>query len=348
MTSLYVISPASFSGKSAICLGLVKKLIEAGFSVSYMKPISTTARRVGGRIIDEDAEFMKQTFELAESLKDMAPVLLDPITVESILHEEGEDYAQRVKDAYERVAKGKDVVILEGAASLTEGSVVGLPAYRMAELLDAQELVVSRYSSDLIVDELLAARELLGESMIGAVINAVPRMKQEFVEETMVPFLQKRGIPVFAVLPQEKILLSISVQELADHLDGRILCCPENADELVENLMVGAMSVDSALTYFRRTANKAVITGGDRPDIQLAALETSTRCLVLTGNLQPSPIILGRAEEVGVPIVLVRQDTLTAVEIIEQIFGKSRFHQAKKIHRFERLLNQRFDFEALY
>ena len=58
------------------------------------------------------------------------------------------------------------------------------------------------------------------------------------------------------------------------------------------------------MTYFRRKPNKAVITGGDRADIQLAALETSTRCLILTGNLYPSPAVLNRAEELCVPVLL--------------------------------------------
>ena len=80
----------------------------------------------------------------------------------------------------------------------------------------------------------------------------------------------------------------------------------------------------------------------------MAALETSTKCLILTGNLRPSPIILGRAEEVGVPMILVRQDTLTTVEIIERFFGKTRFHLEKKVERFEEMLADRFDFERLY
>jgi BioD-like phosphotransacetylase family protein len=143
------------------------------------------------------------------------------------------------------------------------------------------------------------------------------------------------------------LLLSISVGELAEFLSGKILCGADRAEELVEHLMVGAMSVDSALTYFRRKPNKAVITGGDRPDIQLAALETSTKCLILTGNLQPSPIILGRAEEVGVPMILVRQDTLSTVEVIERFFGKTRFHQEKKVQRFEEMLEDRFDYGYL-
>jgi BioD-like phosphotransacetylase family protein len=82
--------------------------------------------------------------------------------------------------------------------------------------------------------------------------------------------------------------------------------------------------------------------------IQLAALETSTCCLILTGNIRPNPLILGRAEEVGVPIILTRHDTMAAVETIETFFGKTRFHQEKKVESFEKLLSEHMDMEALY
>ena len=49
--------------------------------------------------------------------------------------------------------------------------------------------------------------------------------------------------------------------------------------------MLGAMGAELALKFFRTKPDKIVITGGDRADIQLAALETDTKCLVLTGNL---------------------------------------------------------------
>ena len=44
-------------------------------------------------------------------------------------------------------------------------------------------------------------------------------------------------------------------------------------------------------------------------DIQLAALETSTSCLILTGNIYPSPSVLNRAEELCVPVLLTKLDT---------------------------------------
>jgi len=349
MVTLYVTSIEAFSGKSALCIGLGRRFLRDGFSVGYMKPLSTTAKVVKGRIVDEDAEFVNEVFGLGLPSDVLCPVALTPHRVEAILAgDERTNFEAKLKAAYEQVAEDKDVVILEGGGSLREGYIVGLPTPYVAELLNARELVVVKYTGDLVADDILTAKTRLDESMVGAVINVVPRQKLGFVRETLKPFLERKGVKVLAILPEERLLLSISVGELADALGGEILCCPEAKGELVEHLMVGAMSVDSALSYFRRKPNKAVITGGDRPDIQLAALETSTKCLILTGNLYPSPIILDRAEEVGVPLILVPQDTLTAVEIIERFFGKTRFHQEKKIQRFDRMLGEHFDFATLY
>ena len=349
MATLYVTSTETFSGKSALCVGIAKRLRQDGFAIGYMKPVSSGSRLVAG-LVDEDAEFFKHTFELPDALDDMVPIGIGPRTVEAILTGESQtDFAANLMAAYQRVSAGRDVVVLEGGANLREGYLVGLPTTEVAQMLGASALVVVKYNDDLqILDDALTARKRLGDTLVGVVLNAIPRQRMPFVQETVKPGLEARGVPVLAVLPRERLLLSVSVGDLRDFLSGKVLCCPDKMDELVEHLMVGAMSVDSALSYFRRKPNKAVITGGDRPDIQLAALETSTKCVILTGNLQPSPIILGRAEEVGVPMILVRQDTLTAVEVIERFFGKTRFHLDKKVRRFEEMLEDRFDFERLY
>ncbi len=349
MATLYITSTETFSGKSALCVGIAKRLRREGFSIGYMKPVSSGLRLAAG-LVDEDAEFVRQTFELPDALGDMAPIGIGPRTVEEILSGEAQiDYAARLLAAYQRVAEGRDVIILEGGANLREGYLIGLPTPEVARMLGTSAVVVIKYKDDLqVLDDSLTSRQVLGDLLVGVVLNGIPRQRMRFVQESVKPSLEARGVAVLAVLPQERLLLSVSVNDLRQFLSGKVLCCPDRMDELVEHLMVGAMSVDSALSYFRRKPNKAVITGGDRPDIQLAALETSTKCVILTGNMQPSPIILGRAEEVGVPMILVRQDTLTAVEVIERFFGKTRFHLEKKVQRFEEMLEDRFDYERLY
>jgi hypothetical protein len=44
MATVYVTSTETFSGKSALCVGLGKRLLRDGFTVGYMKPVSTVAR----------------------------------------------------------------------------------------------------------------------------------------------------------------------------------------------------------------------------------------------------------------------------------------------------------------
>ena len=108
------------------------------------------------------------------------------------------------------------------------------------------------------------------------------------------------------------------------------------------------MSVDKALKYFRQKKNKAVITGGDRPEIQLAALETSTKCIILSGNMYPSEIILAQAEEHHVPVMVAKDDTQATVEKVERIFGRIRVRDKRKVNRAVELVAQHVDFTVLY
>jgi BioD-like phosphotransacetylase family protein len=347
--TIYVTSTQNFSGKSALCVGLLKRFHGDGFVIGYMKPVSTSARIVGPDVVDEDTQFIKSTFGLAEPLEVMAPVILTDQKVAEILAADKEDFIAAVRSAFETVAKSKDVVVLEGGGSLREGWIVNLAPPHVSGLLNGRELVVVPYDNDLqVVDDLITARVRLGDSFLGGVINRVPKYRMDFVRNKVRPFVERHGVPVFAILPRERVLMSVSVAELAEGLGGQILCGHGGLEELVENLLVGAMGVESALTYLRRKPNKALITGGDRPDLQAAALETSTKCLVLTGNIWPSPQIIAQAEDRNVPIILTRNDTMTAIERIEKFFGKTRFHQEKKVKCFEDLLNNHMNFDALY
>jgi BioD-like phosphotransacetylase family protein len=155
-------------------------------------------------------------------------------------------------------------------------------------------------------------------------------------------------LPVLGALPEVRSLAALTVSELIEALDARRLTETTDLNALVENLTVGAMTAEAALHRFRESQNKAVITGGDRTDIQLAALETSTTCLILTGNLQPSPLIVKQAEAFGVTVLLVPGNTMETIEAIERVFGKSRLGQPAKLAEFEKVLAEHVDIGRLY
>ena len=117
---------------------------------------------------------------------------------------------------------------------------------------------------------------------------------------------------------------------------------------MVETLTIGAMNVNSAMEVFRRRRNMAVVTGADRTDIQLAALEASTQCLILTGAGQPLPQLINRAEELEVPLLKVDHDTLSTVEVIEHAFGHVRLHETVKATYAFRLVEEHCDLDRLF
>ncbi|OGO66101.1 MAG: hypothetical protein A2029_06630 [Chloroflexi bacterium RBG_19FT_COMBO_47_9] len=149
-------------------------------------------------------------------------------------------------------------------------------------------------------------------------------------------------------MPEVRGLSALTVGELIKLLDAEVLTKYQRSEALVENLTVGAMTADAALSRFRKSSNKAVITGGDRTDIQLAALETSTTCLILTGNLRPSPLVIKQAEEFGIAVLLVRTNTMETIEQIEKFFGKTRLGQTTKLKQFQTLMDTHLDKERLY
>jgi hypothetical protein len=346
--NLYITSTQSFSGKSAVCATFIDRMQKDGYRVGYLKPFSSAARVLAESSIDEDARFVKETFNLSEPLETLAPVVVTSQRMRKILAEGGGDYSETVRKAAQTVSKGKDIVVMEGSDNFREGYIVNLSLNEVANLVDAKIITVVGYQNSLqVVDDILTALTRLGERLVGVIINAVPENRLEYVHDLVLPYVRKQGVTVLAVLPYQQTLHSINISEIVQALGGELICgdCP---DDLVENLMVAAMNVDQALKYFRLVTNKAVIVGGDRPDIQLAALETSTKVLILTGNTRPNPMIEARAEERGVAIILSPYDTLTTVEKVEQFFGKTRFHQAEKVSRFALLLNNLMDFENLY
>ena len=349
MKSIYIASVERFSGKTAVCLALGKRLLANGHTVGYLKPLSSQPWRVGNKIADEDAAFVIEALQLQASPSDLSPVVVTADFLRERLRKQSEtNLLEKVRQAAAVAGNGKDILLLEGGGSLREGYAVGLPSPVVATELSSHILVVVKYRGDMrVLDDALASQARLGEIMSGILINRVPEEAVTFINEIAIPYLEAQGVPVFGILPERRGLEALTVDELIKVLDAQVLTKNPNPQALVETLTVGAMTADAALSRFRQQINKAVITGGDRTDIQLAALETSTTCLILTGNLHPSPLIIKQAEQFGVAILLVPLNTMETVETVEKIFGKTRLGQTAKLQQFEELMNAHLDYERL-
>jgi BioD-like phosphotransacetylase family protein len=342
MIHLYIASMTGYSGKSLVSLGLGLLLKEEGYRIGYIKPFGKIPLKIDSTVVDADAEFMRKALDLPEPPEVVSPFVATFEDRNSVLRGKPSDRFTTVRDALGAMKK-KDIVLIGGGADFFEGSVYGIDAMKIIRHLNARALVVEPWAGDGSLDSIVGAKELLGERFAGAVINKVPQNAHDHVNKSVRPCLEKRGIPVFAALHRDILLDSIPVRQLNEILNGKVLCCEEGLDEFVENFSIGAMDVDSAIKYFRRTPNKAVITGAHRADIQLAALETSTKCIVLTGGMYTNDVIIGKARMQGVPILSVHDDTFTTVERIEHVLGKIRIREQKKVLKTKEIIAREFD-----
>lgn len=350
MKSLYVTSVEPYSGKTATCLALGRRFQAAGYNVGYFKPLSLRPWRTAGGVADEDAAFVKEILGLTAEPWELSPVVVTADFLrEHLSGPEAMDLMETVEAACEKIACAeRDVLLLEGGGSLREGYVVGLPTPKVARSFGSAALAIVKYAEEVrVLDDALTARTRLGDLLCGVLLNRVPEEAMPFVTGTAVPFLERQGIAVLGVLPEVRSLKALTVAELVEVLQARVLTEHYDPQALVETFTVGAMTAEAALRVFRKQTNKTVITGGDRTDIQLAALETSTTCLILTGNLHPSPLIVKQADEFGVTVLLVHPNTIDTVEAIERIFGRTRLGQTAKLERFEALLAEHVNLDRL-
>jgi BioD-like phosphotransacetylase family protein len=350
MKSLYVTSVERYSGKTAVCLALGKRFQEDGHEVGYLKPLSIQPWLEGGKIVDEDATFVKDALDLTAPLSELSPVVVTQNLLKRQITGKGhENLVPKVKAAAKAAGAKKDILLLEGGGSLREGYVVNLPTPEVAKALKSEVIVVVRYRDEIrLLDDVLAAKFRLNDSLCGIIINRVPIDDSAFVAEFAQPYIENQGVPVFGVLPEERGVAALMVDEIIDALDPTILTDCVTSDILVENISVGAMNAEAAISRLRRSKNNAVITGGDRVDIQIAALETDSACLILTGCLEPRPLIVKQANELGIPVLLVDTNTMETVEAIDGVMGKTRMGQTIKLEKFQKLLAQHVDLDRIY
>ena len=334
MVALFVVSAQAASGKTTVATGLGRQLLGEGKKVGFLRPT------VGGKppaSLTGDAVFVKQALGLAEDVKLINPSLDD-----------GKTLADKAREAYIEVSQNKDVVIVEGYCGPTPEDGDSKTAYEIARALKASVIIVENYAGGQSAPQYMDSYLGFGDNLLGFILNKVPKQALKRTCEELTSRFTGSEMRILGVLPEERALVSFTVGELAEQINGEMLNDAEKSVALVENVMAGAMCVDSGLDYFGRKGNKAVVVRNDRPDMQMAALETSTRCLVISGGGEPIDHVRFKADEKGVPIITTRNDADTVIKHIEDLLDGTRFHQEKKLTRLAEILKSNLDFQAIH
>lgn len=314
MKTIFITSTTSLAGKTTV--GLCLALNFPG-KVGYFKPFS----------LNEDCHLFKEVLHLEE------PV--DKLSVDD----------KGLKNQFEELST-KDLLIVESGPDLSYGAYKMLSASEIAKTLDLEPVIVTGGSPEVIVDKVIMGKACFSR-IRGVIINKIPYTELNETKSFTVPSLEKVGLSVLGTIPSYKMLRTFTARDVKDRLNAEIVC-EEGMDKGIDNILIGAMTFDSALTYFRRYADKVVITGGDRAEIMLAAMETSTSCIVATGGVRPSPPVIRKAVELEIPVLLVKGHTYAAAKKIEEIKPEIRAGDHEKIELIKKRVARHIDLEALF
>ena len=344
---IYVAATAEHAGKSAISLGLCLALRERGYNVGYFKPVGELARHVDHIVADADALQARELLGLPDAITDLCPVVLSAQMIDDVVGGKKIDALKPIQKAYARVSEGRDIVVVEGLGQLVRGSFLGASGYKLVSMLDAGTLLLAKYGGTVMLDRILASHKWLDGGLLGVIFNFVPRGRLDHVTGQYREFLGRKHIKVYGFIRGNPKLSAVTVQSIGRRLNAEVLSAEDHVNRMVESVLIGAMNQEHALRYFQRVAGKVVVTGGDRSDIILAALETPTVAVVLTGNFRPSPSVLARAQEKEIPLLLTGVDTLSAINELQELFGRFRVSEPGKIKLITRLIEEHVDLDGL-
>lgn len=328
------------TGKTAIAAALGCIARDRGETVGYMKPLGTRLRSPAGKTRDEDPLLVAKALDLDLETEEMEPVVYSPSFItEAIRGQVDIDQTRtNVKSAFNQLASDRDRMLIEGGSSMPVGGIVKLTGLDLASLLDARVILVAEYTQGADLDPVLAAADQIEDRLAGVIFNSVDPATEEFLRTDAIPFLESRDVPVLGMIPAVPELAGVTAEELAAQLGAQTIV-DAGLSRTVQQFIVGAMGADAAMRHFRRVRNAVVVTGGDRSDIQTAAIESpGISCLVLTGGYDPSQAVQRSARSQGVPILTVPQDTITTVENIERIVSGGRTRDLTTVDRMAELL----------
>ncbi len=323
MPSLHVISMDKGEGRTTLAAGLTAVLASRGVTASYFKPVA-----IDDGVPDADAAFAGVQPPVSASADELAAGL--------------GDHADAVGKAHKQAA-GTDLIV-EG---LPAGGELATAAAELAGIVDAPVVAIVSYHRDVDLDAIAALKSTFGERLLGVVFNTVPPAGERTAREEAAPALAEKGVEVLGYIPEDRRLLSFSVQDYADALEGEVLNAGERTGELVEHVLLGAMIVDASGPYYDRYENKALVTRTDRPDLQWNAINERTKCLILTGGGSPIAYVRDKAQSFDVPLVVVPNHTPETIDGIAAFAAAPRFHYPQKLERAAELIERHLDLSKL-
>jgi BioD-like phosphotransacetylase family protein len=322
-----------------------------------MKPVGQHYVEHEGVQVDEDVVLMRHVCGIDCSLVDMNPITVARGFTERYIREgDLTKYVNMIRDAYERISQGKQLMVIEGTGHAGVGSVFDLSNASVARILESRVILISTGGIGRPIDEIVMNKALFdqeGVEIVGVIINKVLPDKYEKIHEITRLGLERKGIRLLGVIPYEAELTYPTMEQIMQATGARVLYGEEYLQKKVVNILVAAMEPYHALAHF--APHSLIIVPGDREDIVLAVLaggkvlsqEYEVSGIILTGGLLPHEGVLKLMRESPLAVLFSDDDTYGTTKKVHERRVKIRAKDEDKVSEACGLVREYVDLDYL-
>ncbi|MFC1868548.1 AAA family ATPase [Thermodesulfobacteriota bacterium] len=310
MPFLFLGSTGDHAGQSLIAWAIVRRLMEKGLRIGFLKPFGTGLMKIDDTWADPDAFLFKTVLKIQEPLEKICPY----VTAENRIKQDGPtEIIEKIKSLAHELSTGKDLLLILGSKHIFYDDVPhSVPDITLISELNAYTFLVHRYKNiPTSLYSILSVKSLLKETVKGIIMNRVPHEDIREVEDQLIPVLTEKGDSVITLLPEDPVLSLWSIGEIREILEGKIIWGEEYLDRPVEGMTVGTSDLNGELLLFKRVYNKIILLGPSAESRAIAGI-------LLTGNREPAHRVLEASKKSKIPLILVKEDSFMVKERLEQ------------------------------
>ena len=343
MKKIVVSSIRSNAGKTSIIAGIISLIKDKKFA--YAKPLGDRLIYRKKRSWDYDASLMVNLLQRQGELEghyEKITLGFDHSRLKYIYDQEGIEKA--LSEIVTDIGGNNDVLFIESGKDLASGAYLNLDPVSIAKYIDGSLVIVVSGDSDSVIDDIKFIEQYVKIKDVkfgGVIINKINDV--EDFENSYTQIIKDMGIDVIGILPYNEQLTYFTLGFLAEKLLARVLAGEENLRNVVKNIIIGKpLTAEQPLSAkpSLHEGNQLVITGGDKSDMILAALERDTAGIIITNDIVPHQNIISRANERGIPILLVGMDTFKTAKTIDDMEALLKKDDTEKIQLLSQLIKK--------
>ena len=343
MKKIVVSSIRSNAGKTSIIAGIISLIKDKKFA--YAKPLGDRLIYRKKRSWDYDASLMVNLLQRQGELEghyEKITLGFDHSRLKYIYDQEGIEKA--LSEIVTDIGGNNDVLFIESGKDLASGAYLNLDPVSIAKYIDGSLVIVVSGDSDSVIDDIKFIEQYVKIKDVkfgGVIINKINDV--EDFENSYTQIIKDMGIDVLGILPYNEQLTYFTLGFLAEKLLARVLAGEENLRNVVKNIIIGKpLTAEQPLSAkpSLHEGNQLVITGGDKSDMILAALERDTAGIIITNDIVPHQNIISRANERGIPILLVGMDTFKTAKTIDDMEALLKKDDTEKIQLLSQLIKK--------